>query len=356
MQPDPIDVFLLDRYIAGAATPDEAAVVDAWITKRPDNAQLFEILRGTFGATPETAPQSDADAVWARFNDRLASTQVAAEKEDTTVRLKLHRTSGARSVFNDPSAQRKLWLIAGTIAAVAASLLIVVRTQYSPQPESVAPMPPRQYAASKGQRAELRLADGTRVVLAPDSRLTVPADYDSTSRTVILEGQGYFDVVHNEAKPFSVKAGLAVVRDLGTRFDVRAFANESSVRVVVTEGKVQLVREQSGLDSARLLVAGQLGRVRRSGETSAAVRVDTTRFVSWTKGILVFDRTPVLEALAELARWYDVDINLASASLRDLTLTATLRDQSLTEVLNVVALALHASAERQGRIVTLRPL
>jgi transmembrane sensor len=342
VQTDPIDIELIDRYLAGTATPDEAAIVDAWAAKRTENAQLVDTLRAT-----EPTPPSDAQAVWSRIAARLAAAAATPKPE-----LKLHRTS---KPFASPPT-RKRWLIAsGVTIAAAASLLLVLKTREPATPTP--PAAPKQYASTKGQRAELRLTDGTRVILAPDSRLIVPATFDSTDRTLELEGQAYFDVIHNDARPFSVKAGQAFIRDLGTRFDVRAFANEANVRVVVTHGKIQLGRSMAPIDSTRLVSAGQLSRLSNNEDNATTPqRIDTTRYVSWTRGVLVFDRTPVPEALAELARWYDVDIRVASDSLTHLTLTATLRDQSLTEVINVVALALHASAHRQGRIVTLRPL
>lgn len=338
MPADPIDIELLDRYLARAATPDEIATVEAWIAKRPENAQALQTFRTQFGLTNGEPPPSDANTVWTRIASRLDATPGTAP-----IPLRILRPT--------PKPKRP-WFIPSAIglAASAAALVLYVRLDRPSAPS--APPPPKQYAATKGQRADLRLTDGTRVVLAPDSRLIVPAFYDSLDRTVILEGQAYFDVVHSDAKPFSVKAGTAFIRDIGTRFDVRAFQNESSVRVVVTQGKVQLGRSMAPIDSARLLVAGNLGRVRESGEVSVAQRVDTTRFVSWTRGVLVFDRTPVPEALAELSRWYDVDVQLADESLAKLTLTAMLRDQSLSEALNVVALSLGTTAERRGRMVT----
>ena len=76
------------------------------------------------------------------------------------------------------------------------------------------------------------LADGSRVVLGPDSRLTVPADFGSGARAVELEGDGYFDVRHDAAKPFAVRVGQALVEDVGTTFRVESDdGNATSVSV-----------------------------------------------------------------------------------------------------------------------------
>src|SRR5439155_11312342 len=130
----------------------------------------------------------------------------------------------------------------------------------------------------------VRLSDGTRVSLAPESRLTVAADYDRVARTVALEGEAYFIVVHNAARPFVVGAGAAIVRDPGTRFVVRAFGNEPSVRVLVTQGEVRLGLDAIPSDSGPRLSAGDAGRLGAHDVPRVAHRIDTTRFVAWTHG------------------------------------------------------------------------
>ena len=83
------------------------------------------------------------------------------------------------------------------------------------------------------------LADGSRVILGPDSRLTVPADFGSTARAVELKGDGYFDVRHDAAKPFTVRVANALVEDVGTTFTVESDAGDTT-SVSVLSGSVRL--------------------------------------------------------------------------------------------------------------------
>src|SRR5262249_19827673 len=119
--------------------------------------------------------------------------------------------------------------------ALAAALLIAAGLSTVPRLRRVLTLGPsaatprairtrsREFSTQRGQRAEIRLNDGTRVILAAESRIVVPPDFDSTARLVTLTGQASFDVVHNAARPFIVRAGAALIRDIGTRFDVRAY-------------------------------------------------------------------------------------------------------------------------------------
>src|ERR1700676_3625297 len=96
---------------------------------------------------------------------------------------------------------QSLWrrtLVLSACAAAAAWVGVV----YERSSHHAAPVTParRTYATVAGERAELRLSDGTRVRLAPASRLSVSADYGTDRRDVYLDGEAYFDVVHDQRK------------------------------------------------------------------------------------------------------------------------------------------------------------
>src|SRR2546430_4318229 len=120
-------------------------------------------------------------------------------------------------------------------------------------------------------------SDWTRIVLSADSKLRVPADYGVTARAVYLAGEAYFAIAHDAAKPFAVHAGPGVIWDLGTRFGVRAYADEPEVEVVVADGKVR-VRAAGNPDSAGQVVNGGGGSPPRpTGVGGPPRRVGTRR-------------------------------------------------------------------------------
>ena len=101
---------------------------------------------------------------------------------------------------------------------------------------------------------------------------------------------------------------------------------------------------------------GAVGRVSPTGRTAVVEGADIRRLTAWTDGSLEFDRTPVPEAVAELARWFDLDVRIADSSLVRRRVTATLRDQPLPDILELFAMGLGARIERSGRKVVLRTL
>ena len=97
-------------------------------------------------------------------------------------------------------------------AALAIAAVGVTRWQIGTDTTTVAVT----YNTPVGSSDSISLADGSNVILAAGSRLIVAADYGKGQRNVELLGAGHFTVRHDEKRPFSVRAGSAVVRDLGT--------------------------------------------------------------------------------------------------------------------------------------------
>ena len=213
------------------------------------------------------------------------------------------------------------------------------------------------YQTRRGQTATVQLSDGSKVRLAPESRLMVAARFDDGVRELTLEGEAEFDVHHDAARPFRVRTATTVTEDIGTRFGLRAYANEANVTVAVAEGAVALGRRtatQRGRPEGVLLHAGELGVLDPSGAVATARGAAVTRALAWTRNELVFDRQPMTHVLATLSRWYDLEIHVADPRVATTLVSAAFSTQSTGEMLQALAIAVDAVVERNGRRVTLR--
>jgi ferric-dicitrate binding protein FerR (iron transport regulator) len=333
------DWYLLVRYLSGECTAEEGEAARRWIESDPERRRLVDQLRAGWDVAPELRPDSsewNTDAAWQRLTAR---TRARAHRRP----LGVMRPTAIR-----PGVSRR-W----KIAAVAATVLLTVgggvllqRTQRDAASEAVVQL--REIRTVAGQRALLTLGDGSRVVLGPASVLR----YDSTrfgvsSRTLTLDGEGYFTVAHMPASApaFIVQTQRGAVRDVGTAFNVRDFAGRPALEVVVSEGSV-IVGKQT-------LVRGDLARVDDDGGMRVRRGVDVDHYIAWTSGVLVFDKTPLRDALPDLERWYDLDITLADASVAGRPVVATLREGAASSALDLLALTLNLRVERVGRSVTL---
>lgn len=237
---------------------------------------------------------------------------------------------------------------AGLIVAAGIGLAVGVRARH------VGPIT-RTYTTARGERSSLLLKDGSRVWLAPVSRLTVPGTFGETGRVVVLEGEAFFSVAHDQSMPFTVRAAEVQATDVGTSFDVRAYATDRAVHVAVSDGLVSLTVPSSSRVRPVALGGGDVATVADS-QLSVVHRTDIVSALdAWTSGRLAFRDTPLRDVLPTLARWYDVDVRLGAPSLAGLTLTASFRDEPIDEVLLIVARSVGARIEHRGSTIILLP-
>lgn len=350
----PPDWDALARLAAGESTDAEAAELRAWLAAHPEDAALFETLTGAVARveSAESARPVDVEAALARVHERMdepiAPTVVHPLPNRGTSRVRVQ--SGPR------------WAIVGFAAAAAAAILIVgTRGRGADEARSAGALATLAAGAERatpvGSLDSLRLADGTRVVLAPGSRLTVAADYGRDRRDVTLDGAAWFSVRHDAARPFTVRAGEAIVRDIGTEFSVRTdgLVSARGVAVVVTEGAVALRPAAASGDTGVVLAAGDRGELTAEGRVVAERGGAAADELSWTRGRLAFRDAPLALVRADLRRWYGVELLVEDPALAARRFTGdAVEGEPVARVLERIALAIGGEVSRRGDTVVLR--
>src|SRR5256886_6694326 len=150
-------------------------------------------------------------------------------------------------------------------AAIVATLVGASGAWWIGRERSAAPPAMRDYATPKGRRAVFRLLDGTEIMLNADSRLQAPVTFGPRQRDVYLDGEGFFRVVHDAARPFVVHTPGGAVRDIGTRFGIHAYSDAARERVAVVEGAVAVAETvvHAGQVATRSRAGGVAGRAPR---------------------------------------------------------------------------------------------
>ena len=211
----------------------------------------------------------------------------------------------------------------------------------------------RVISTAIGQRADIRLSDGSRVSLGVASRLRLAPDFGERSRDVYLDGTAYFEVVHDTTRPFRVHTSTAVTQDVGTRFVVTANPGSESTRVVVAEGAVSLRAPGDSAAHAVQLGAGNLARIARDGTPVLVRSVDPAQYLAWMDGRLVFHDTPLSDVVAELHRWYHEDVRLGDSTLARLPFSASFDVESFDQSVQVITMVLPLRAVTRDGVVTL---
>jgi transmembrane sensor len=330
---DDLDPRILAQWLAGDLDPDDRAVLERWLAADPEHA--LQLAR--------------ARELWRRAGDQA---RTEAREPDPNEAARWAGILGAirdrPSTLEHPRRRRAAdqWGAAAVLLVMAGAGTWVVTHDQAPM---------RVYETAQGERAEFRLGDGTRVMLNVASQLRVPADYGERSHEVYLQGGAYFEMVHDSASSLEVHAGDMVARDLGTEFTVGAYPEQRHARVVVREGLVSFHAEDSEVATlGATLRPGQQGRL-DDRDVPTVQHADTTTEFAWVGGTIIFDRTPLRDALPQLGRWLDLEFRLSDASLGRVQLAATLTNQPADDAVRFLASSLGLRMERQGRVVTIYP-
>ncbi len=200
----------------------------------------------------------------------------------------------------------------------------------------------------------LELPDGSSAIMAPNTSVRYAIDAERGPRVVVLEGEAYFDVRHDEERPFRVRTRSATVTDLGTSFVVREYAADTSALVAVRTGAASVVATASAQDAPETMRPGDGARVGSRGKISRFTG-DPESYGAWTGGRLAFDGAPLPEVLERLSRWYGVEFRMTDPTLERQYFTGSFDAASLPQALDILGPLVHARFEQQARLVVVTP-
>lgn len=265
-----MDVRLLNKYIAGDVLPEEKKEVIRWMRESEKHREQLMQLHRIYNAT-----------LWNGNVDSRDS----------------KNTEKKRPVM------RYLWA-SMKIAAVVAMLAFIIHKEYqdyrlehSTDVQTV--------TVPAGQRASLILADGTTVWLNSNSTLKYPAnDFHSKNRKVTLEGEGYFEVAHDEKHPFIVETEKYDIRVLGTTFNVSAYPNSDMFETSLIEGKVTVYQPSTQHE----VTLKPHEKVEAKDEKLYKETFSSDNDFLWRMGIYSFKDEPLETVFKKLEQYYEVKI------------------------------------------------
>jgi transmembrane sensor len=308
---------------ADPGTVDDQAA--GWIS-RLDRADASDEDREAFAAWRSLSShnQMAVDRLSALWSD-LDALRAMAHSNDSSVDFKTRRHI---LQAHGPSNRSTLMLVgaAASLAICTFVSLTLYRTKTVDRGTEV-------YATAIGEQRAIALEDGSSIQLNTNSRLEV--HFTPERRDLrLLQGEAYFEVAPNKNRPFSVYAGEDVARAIGTAFVVRL--REQEMEVTVTKGTVDVARLEGSTKSRQLSSTVQLPRrslsVISASQASAPEAAvvnngqitrqtlepsDAARRLAWRQGVLDFSGETLPEAVADVSRYTDVQIDIADPRLAD---------------------------------------
>ena len=295
---------LLMRYISGNTTDEERARVAEWLDESPMHMRKFLILRKLYDIT-----------IWQNVAD--------ANPDQKPDRKKARLGAGIRTID----------LL--KIAAIFVLVFFVLRYLFPPVPEFKETSAVHTIRVPAGQHAELELADGSKVWLNAKTTFVFPEHFSSDSREVQLDGEGYFDVEKDKARPFVVHAGKYDIKVLGTEFNVAAYSTDQRFEASLIEGSIELT--QAG-GSEGMFVRPAERIYLENGRLTRGTISNYNQFL-WKEGLISFDDESFPEMISKLERFFDVEIIVKNEKILSYRCTGKFRvKDGIRHILRVLQL------------------
>lgn len=327
---------------------DTVLIASRWyyrLRAQPTSADLaaFETWRAADPHNAQAYAEAEKGAAWAQ------------NLKDTPEILALRNETLNRVTVNQP-ARGGRWAIAAGIAATLAigGFWGLSRTSGLFDGSSgprIAAADMQTYRTRVGERMSVTLADGSVVHLNTQS--VVQVGYTKAERRLTLvDGQALFEVAKAPQRPFIVTAQNRTVTALGTQFDVRV--DPSRLQIALVEGTVVVRNSRSPTAVETRLKPNDV--MRFSGNQVSLTHFPSLRsLISWKDGLVVFENTPLAEAVDELNRYTPHPIVIGDARAGSIKISGSFPTGKTDNFLEAVQLLFPVqAAEGAGDTVVLR--
>lgn len=263
---------LLMKYIKGETTLEEREKVVRWLDEDPEHIHQYHSLRKLYDIS-----------LWSPIEESQPE-----KKQTRTLKL--------------------VWIEFLKVAAVILITFLGTKAFFDWKED---PVKMQTVIVPAGQRAELLLADGTKVWLNSRSKLKFPDRFQKDARNVELDGEGYFEVTHKEEAPFTVHTSRYDVKVLGTEFNVKAYNSKNQFEASLLKGCVEV----SNMNKSQVVRLRPDEQVISDGSQLIRSVILDKNYFRWKEGLLCLDDESIGGLIDKLELYYDVKIIVQQASL-----------------------------------------
>jgi transmembrane sensor len=247
------------------------------------------------------------------------------------------------------------------ISAIAASLLLLVLAGYflfKPRQEKpvvaetkrIVQQP--QISSGAEPRKTVVLPDGSVVTLRSNSHITLANNFNGASRELVLSGEAFFDVTHNEQRPFIVHTDKVNIEVLGTVFNVSAYPGNAHTETSLFRGKVAVSSKD---DPAQKVILSPSQKVIYTNGTATVSTTAGNPFkvvsmlpdpvthkakeIAWVRNRLKIEDEPLETIAARLQEWYGINIKFADDEVKTYRYSGTFESESVVKALEALQLS-----------------
>ncbi len=227
----------------------------------------------------------------------------------------------------------------------------------------------------KGQRTQIILPDSSKVWLNSNTTIKYPSTFNQKDRSIYIDGEAYFDVTHNESKPFIVNTSLFNIKVYGTTFNVSAYKEDKIIETTLVKGKISISGIRIKGEKAKEIIllpnesfkyikneqTVEYGQIKEAPalpssssevkKTSPAVstvaalpqvfiskHVDVEPIIGWKEGKIFFDNETFESLATKFERKYDVRIHFEDQRVTKLKYTGVFEKENINQALDALKL------------------
>jgi transmembrane sensor len=306
---------LIPGYLSGELSDSDRVSFEEWRKEDPANEKQFKEIKAIWEAFPKLSAME-------QFDPFSALKQVNTKIEKRTPAY---------------------WLQQFQKIAAILLLPLLVFAAYQGYKYFVTPSQElvwQTYTTPPGVKAKFQLPDGSSFWLNSSSEATFPNQFAKNHRTVKVKGEAFFEVAHNPSSPFYVELSGISVKVLGTKFNVVDYENENRTEVILKEGKVALgIHENNRFKEVIQLNPNEAAFFNKDSKKLEKRRVETDKYTSWIDGNLIFRDDTMDDVIRKLNRSFNVEIKVSDPEVLKYVFTATFQDESLEQILNLLAIS-----------------
>ena len=293
---------IIARYLSGEAAGEEMMTLMEWLSADEDNKTEFRKIQSYWNAEIS-----------------MHNLEFIPDFENLRYKIEQSEVQKNRNV---------LWLRPALVAAVSIiAVIIISHLMLKMDNDEV-------FTYITGSSiSDFVLPDGTQVALNKDSKLTYNESFGRNNRIVSLDGEAYFDVVHDMKQQFVVNAGDAKITVFGTVFSVKSKKGEDILKTSLIEGSVRFETP----DQTILLTPHKQILYNTHLKEVTVEKFDPEIEVAWKDNLIKYKSVSFSELISLLQKHYEVNIVLPSEELKSSKLTGTIdAGQSISQILDMM--------------------
>lgn len=312
-----VDRALLDKYFRGQCSLTEKEKVEEWLLNPENELLARSVMEEQWNYLPlNSKTRIDLDSLLKKIQFN-ANIQPSPEFKE-------------RKLFTN-----QIFKVAAVLLILIATLGVLRYGSLDFSGDIFSDAARQEIVSSEGEITIKVLPDGTKVWLNAKSSLQYDENFKELPvRSVLLEGEAYFDVAEDVEHPFIVHAEGVQIKVLGTAFNVKSYHGDPTVETTLVRGKVSI--ETRGAKTKVELEPNQQAIFFHAGDTIELSHVKAKRFTTWISGSLEFEDLPVYDVFKSLERWYGVQIYMNDDGNTHCHLTARIDKESLAETMELI--------------------